>query len=817
MTATLNALAELDEAVLSGPKVFEAAWSKHSKYLAADAKLPCQKEHLHRTLLIASSLYKTKKNAKSQYDAPRNHINLLSDVNQLLQLDSDNIEARCLKSRLLELMGEPSKSQVAPLLKMVIHPYDFWSLSTHNLCVYYRNGLSRVVKGFLSLSKLQKSPENSERCYEILMKLLRDHKSNQAGIQFFDTTLRTAVLGTTEILMKKDLPKCLRILRRICKETNMYGPLKAQILLKLAEAVFQLSPNEWDNPKMIPIRYGNHYSFLTSRLSETLLLLTVHSNLIKQPLHALSSTNISKEELGIMKSCKKRSSKLLFVGAALGDVTELLLEHAEEEVKEDQSNAVRWYNLALAAFADRRLEDALRACRHTLRGDVKLNAGECPNNLDAKRYLQYIQTSACVLASKLAIKLKRYKEAIVLSRAAVRMSMAMHEDWAKIKSIFSIDHRATAYMYFGKACLYECKLVRSFNDRKSLQDLSIRALTKACNMAPNRPEIIFLLACAKAVVREFSDSFDLCRHLLLKDNWSSAGWHLLALLHTSRKNYEESINSVNKAFHVDDCSKPSVAKNQRLRLRLSKAIILTKAQESEQAFAQFQILLRSLFNEHHDFRLEKVTSIISQSTIHVPLFHCENLPNKSTEPLKNTKTQTKTTNMEELAVLRLETLLSLARLFLSCAWSEADGVNYASKACLFALNVLSMLPSKRREKMAEKWLPEVHYQLGECAEREGNLREAIANYDTALSFTSTHTDCLTARARIDFEQGNIAEAEAALLNSLKVDALNHLTWYELGRVQESMKQHDKAADSVLLAIELESTAPAISPLCTLVS
>jgi len=111
----------------------------------------------------------------------------------------------------------------------------------------------------------------------------------------------------------------------------------------------------------------------------------------------------------------------------------------------------------------------------------------------------------------------------------------------------------------------------------------------------------------------------------------------------------------------------------------------------------------------------------------------------------------------------------------------------------------------------------VYYQLGECSEREGNLHNAISNYDTCLSLTSTHTDCLTARARIDFEQGNIAEAEAALQSSLKVDALNHLTWYELGRVQEKREQHDKSADSILLAIELESTAPEISPLYTLAS
>jgi tetratricopeptide (TPR) repeat protein len=459
---------------------------------------------------------------------------------------------------------------------MKIHRNDFWSSPSNNLCLYYRNGLLRVVKGFLSLAKMQKSAETNEKSYETVMKLLRDHNSNQAGIEFFDTALRTAILGTADILMKKDLPKCIRILRKSCKETNLYGPFKAQILLKLAELVFKLSQVEWDNPNMIPARYGNN-SLPTSKLSETLLLLTLHNNLIKQPLNAQPSTNISKEELGIMDSCKKRCSKMVFLGAALGKTTDLLFDHAEEEVKEDQSSGVRWYNLALAAYADHRLEDALRACRHTFRGDVKVSAAECPENLDATTYLQYIQTSACVLASKLAIKLKRYKDAIVLSRAAVRLSIAMHEDWAKIKSIFAIDHRPTAYMYFGKACLYECHLVRSFNDRKSLQDLSIRALTKACNIAPDRPEIIFLLACAKAVVRELSDSFDLCRHLLLKDNWCSAGWHLLALLHTSRKNYEEAINAITRAFHVDDYTKPSVAKNQRLRIRLSKAIIMTKA------------------------------------------------------------------------------------------------------------------------------------------------------------------------------------------------------------------------------------------------
>jgi len=391
----------------------------------------------------------------------------------------------------------------------------------------------------------------------------------------------------------------------------------------------------------------------------------------------------------------------------------------------------------------------------------------------------------------------------------------MHDYWAKTKSFFAIDHRPTAYLYFGTACLNECQFVRSFNDRKSLQDLSIRALTKACNMAPERPEIVFLLACAKAVVREFSDSFDLCRHLLLSDHWSSRGWHLLALLHTSRKNYEEAIRSINRAFQASDYTKQSGIKNHRLRLRLVKAIILTKAHECDQAFAQYQVIFRSLFKEHEDFKLEKVTSPMSQNTISIPFFNPENTA--STKPIKNNHTINRDKQVEELAELRLETLLSLVRLFFSCVWFESEAVHYASKACFFALHLLSMLPCELRKKMREKWLPEIHYRLGECSEREGNIHKATANYDTALSFTSTHTDCLTARARIDFEKGNIAEAEAALLSSLKVDALNHLTWYELGRVQENREQHDKAADSILLAIELGSTAPEISPLYMLAS
>jgi hypothetical protein len=108
MTATLHALSELDVAVLSGPKVFDAAWSKHSKHLAPDVKLPCQKEEFRKTLSIASSFYSTKKNGKAQYDASRKNMTILSDINQLLQLDQENVEARCLKSKILAQMGEPA-------------------------------------------------------------------------------------------------------------------------------------------------------------------------------------------------------------------------------------------------------------------------------------------------------------------------------------------------------------------------------------------------------------------------------------------------------------------------------------------------------------------------------------------------------------------------------------------------------------------------------------------------------------------------------------------------------------------------------------
>jgi len=366
----------------------------------------------------------------------------------------------------------------------------------------------------------------------------------------------------------------------------------------------------------------------------------------------------------------------------------------------DQSNGVRWYNLALVAYADERFEDSLRACKQAMRSDVELCAVDCPDNVDTTAYLQYTQTSACVLAAKLSIKLKQFKDAIVMSKAAVRLSIAMYNDWAKMKSLFAIDHRPTAYLCFGRACLHESRYVRSFNDRKSLQDLSIRALTKACNMAPKRPEIVFLLACAKAVVREFSDSFDLCRHLLLSDHWSSRGWHLLALLHTSRKNYEEAIKSINRAFQSSDCINQSCAKNHRLRLRLVKAIILTKAQESDQAFAQYQIILRSLFKENEDFKFEKVISLMSQNTINIPIFILEN--SASTKPLKKTQTQIRDKQFEELAELRLETLLSLVRLFLSCVWFESEAMLYASKACLFALHVLSLLPKDQHSKLTEK-------------------------------------------------------------------------------------------------------------------
>jgi len=55
------------------------------------------------------------------------------------------------------------------------------------------------------------------------------------------------------------------------------------MVLNLAEMIFNLSGVEWDNPDMMPPSFGIHRSDLSSRLSESLLLLSLHDNLIKQP------------------------------------------------------------------------------------------------------------------------------------------------------------------------------------------------------------------------------------------------------------------------------------------------------------------------------------------------------------------------------------------------------------------------------------------------------------------------------------------------------------------------------------------------------
>jgi len=137
--------------------------------------------------------------------------------------------------------------------------------------------------------------------------------------------------------------------------------------------------------------------------------------------------------------------------------------------------------------------------------------------------------------------------------------------------------------------------------------------------------IVFLLASAKAVIREFSDSFDLCRHLILNDHWSSRGWFLVALLHSSKKNYKESIKAINRSIKAKQNTTCLMAKNQRLRLQLVKTIILTKGHESDLAFAEFQVLLRELFDERRDFQFQKVTFLTSNTSIKIPVFYCENL------------------------------------------------------------------------------------------------------------------------------------------------------------------------------------------------
>lgn len=207
--------------------------------------------------------------------------------------------------------------------------------------------------------------------------------------------------------MKRDLPKSIRILRECCNVTNCYCPFKSEMVLNLAEMIFNLSGVEWDNPDMMPPSFGIHRSDLSSRLSESLLLLSLHDNLIKQPRNGQPPKDTWKAKFAERDCSKKGYAKLFILVGAGGSVTDLLRAHAENQVKEDQSNALKLYNLALTAYADERLEDALQACRKAIRSDVKIHAADCPKKLDVGIYLQYIKTSAIILASKLAIRLEK--------------------------------------------------------------------------------------------------------------------------------------------------------------------------------------------------------------------------------------------------------------------------------------------------------------------------------------------------------------------------------------------------------------------------
>lgn len=90
-------------------------------------------------------------------------------------------------------------------------------------------------------------------------------------------------------------------------------------------------------------------------------------------------------------------------------------------------------------------------------------------------------------------------------------------------------------------------------------------------------------------------------------------------------------------------------------------------------------------------------------------------------------------------------------------------------------------------------------------------------YESAVAVDPTHVKSLQSLALMQHYFGSHRLAEKTLQDALRIDPFDHYTWYNLGKVFETLEECSEAVICLSKALDIEAMAPALSysvvPMC----
>ncbi|XP_030302652.1 tetratricopeptide repeat protein 7A isoform X1 [Calypte anna] len=337
-----------------------------------------------------------------------------------------------------------------------------------------------------------------------------------------------------------------------------------------------------------------------------------------------------------------------------------------------------------------------------------------------------------------------------------------------------------------------------------LNKKALQTLERARDLAPEDHQIILYLSLQLALVRQISDAIEHLQEALqlCKDDMNSL--HLLALLFSAQKHYQDALDVINMAV---------VEYPESFSLLFTKLKLEWIHKGPEEALVTCRHMLQMwqmAYNVLQHSGSEKRSSVTETPVIKKHNGLHLTLPDAH-------DTDSGSQRASSLAASRLEQAMSEITMQSSTMkqgpmqlWTTLEQI-WLQAAELF-MEQQHLKEASFCIQEAASLFPTSHavlYMRGRLAEMKGNLEEARQLYDEALTVNPAGVEIMHSLGLVLSRLGRRELAQKVLRDAIQIQTTSHKAWNSLGEVLQAQGKNEAAVECFLTALDLESTSPVI--------
>ncbi|XP_033733793.1 tetratricopeptide repeat protein 7B-like [Pecten maximus] len=396
--------------------------------------------------------------------------------------------------------------------------------------------------------------------------------------------------------------------------------------------------------------------------------------------------------------------------------------------------------------------------------------------------------------------LHQYMEGIRLSEQALQCLADEHPLCARVHVSLGIGYSLAAME------------MRLQVDRQQYNKKALSAFNRAHMYDPSDYLALFHLSLQLAIHRQINDAIKNVRLALRYRNDHIHSLHLLVLLLTAQKQFDEAISLLNAA--LDEYP-------ENLSLMLTKSRLEEILYGPEQALATCKHMLQ-LWKELYEVDTEEAVTDVRSSRRPTATDRTQ-FDRRSFAQLQLTELNERDTGSlraESIAASRVEQTMSEVASSLNSTFQPRPGSQqtWLLQAQIW-LHLAELYLTLDKMSEAEACVVEtstifplshqVAFMKGRVLEHKLKYNEAKLCYEDAISINPGHTKSLQHLGMVLHQLENDKMAEKVLRDAVNTDPVSHESWYLLGLVLETLGQDEAATDCHTTALELEASSPTV--------